>query len=423
MKLPTILDRVGSVSKQTLILALMGLVACTALQQSSSKTPGASAASPETSTSANGTEVERSVSQAGAAQPSCKLVQNGFGASGQVDVRVEEVVTGLDVPWGIAFLPNNDMLVSERAGRVRLIQNGNLRPQAIATINVSDRGEGGLLGIATHPDVGNNRFFYVYFTADNNGTPVNRVERWQLSQDGLSATRDRIILDNIPVAQFHNGGRIRFGPDGMLYVGTGDARDPDLSQDVNSLAGKILRVTPDGAVPADNPFAGNPVYILGIRNTQGFDWINASTLWVSDHGPSGELGRSGHDKVSVAQAGDNLGWPTTYRCESQQGLVTPAIVWQQALPPGGAAIYTGDAIPEWQGSFIVAALRAEHLQRVVIDPQTNQVQLHEVYLQGEQGRLREAIMGSDGELYVTTSNCDGRGSCPPQQDKILRITR
>lgn len=423
MKLPSILDRVGSVSKQALALSLMGLIACTAPQQSSSETSGASAASPKASASANGTEVEQSVSQAGATQPSCKLVQNGFGAAGQVDVRVEEVVTGLDVPWGIAFLPNNDMLVSERAGRVRLIQNGNLRPQAIATINVSDRGEGGLLGIATHPDVANNRFFYVYFTADNSGTPVNRVERWQLSQDGLSATRDRIILDNIPVAQFHNGGRIRFGSDGMLYVGTGDARDPDLSQDVNSLAGKILRVTPDGAVPADNPFAGSPVYILGIRNTQGFDWINASTLWVSDHGPSGELGRSGHDKVSVAKAGDNLGWPTTYRCESQQGLVTPAIVWQQALPPGGAAIYTGDAIPEWQGSFIVAALRAEHLQRVVIDPQTNQVQLHEVYLQGEQGRLREAIMGPDGELYVTTSNCDGRGSCPPQQDKILRITR
>lgn len=354
---------------------------------------------------------------------SCELVENNFGTPGQVDVRVEEVVSGLDVPWGIAFLPNGDMLVSERSGRVRLVQNGILRPEAIATIGVSDQGEGGLLGIATHPDFASNRFFYVYFTADGNGAPVNRVERWQLSQDGLSATRDRIIVDNIPVAQFHNGGRIRFGPDGMLYIGTGDARDPDLSQDVNSLAGKILRVTPEGEVPDDNPFPGNPVYILGIRNTQGFDWVNASTLWVSDHGPSGDLGRSGHDEVSVARAGDNLGWPTTYRCESGQGLVTPAIVWQQALPPGGAAIYTGNAIPEWQGSFIIAALRAEQLQRVVLDPQSGQVQQHEVYLQGQQGRLREAIMGPDGELYVTTSNCDGRGSCPPEQDKILRITR
>lgn len=361
---------------------------------------------------------------ASAAAPSCTLVENGFGATGQIDVRAETVVTGLEVPWGIAFLPNGDMLVTERAGRVRLVQNQQLRPQSIATINVSDRGEGGLLGIAAHPEIASNRWFYVYFTADQAGTPVNRVERWQLSPDRFSATRDRVIIDNIPVAQFHNGGRIRFGPDGMLYIGTGDARNPDSSQDIKSLAGKILRLTPEGQVPPDNPFPGNPVYITGIRNTQGFDWLNASTLRVSDHGPSGELGRSGHDKVSLARAGDNLGWPTTYRCESQSGLVTPSIVWRQALPPGGAAIYTGKAIPEWQGSLIVAALRAEHLQRIRFDPQSpQQVQSHEVYLQGQYGRLREAIMGPDGELYVTTSNCDGRGSCPSEQDKILRITR
>jgi glucose/arabinose dehydrogenase len=398
-----------------LILTLVGLVACTLPQESASETPGA--------TETISQEAQTAAKPVAAQTASCRLVENGFGPKGQVKVRVEEVVTGLDVPWGIAFLPNRDLLVSERSGRVRLVQKGKLRPQAIATINVSDRGEGGLLGIAAHPDVANNRFFYVYFTADKNGSPVNQVERWQLSTNGLSATRDRTIIDNIPVAQFHNGGRIRFGPDGMLYIGTGDAKKPDLSQNVKSLAGKILRVTPDGQVPADNPFPGNPVYIMGIRNTQGFDWVNASTLWVSDHGPSGELGRSGHDKVSVAQAGDNLGWPTIYRCESRQGLVTPAIVWRQALPPGGAAIYTGNAIPEWKGSLIVAGLRSEHLQRVVIDPQSNQVQQHEVYLQGQQGRLRDAVMGPDGELYVTTSNCDGRGSCPAEQDKILRITR
>ena len=401
--------------KPWIILALVGLVACTSPQEPASEAPSAT----ETTT-----QTTQTAAKPVAAKPaSCRLVENGFGPQGQVKVRVEEVVTGLDVPWGIAFLPNRDLLVSERSGRVRLVQKGKLRPQAIATINVSDRGEGGLLGIAAHPDVANNRFFYVYFTADKNGSPVNQVERWQLSTNGLSATRDRTIIDNIPVAQFHNGGRIRFGPDGMLYIGTGDAKKPDLSQNVKSLAGKILRVTPDGQVPADNPFPGNPVYIMGIRNTQGFDWVNASTLWVSDHGPSGELGRSGHDKVSVAQAGDNLGWPTIYRCESRQGLVTPAIVWRQALPPGGAAIYTGNAIPEWKGSLIVAGLRSEHLQRVVIDPQSNQVQQHEVYLQGQQGRLRDAVMGPDGELYVTTSNCDGRGSCPAEQDKILRITR
>ncbi|HEY9616836.1 MAG TPA: PQQ-dependent sugar dehydrogenase [Microcoleaceae cyanobacterium] len=397
-----------------LVSTLLALAACTSLTQNQTSSHPDSAP----------VESDGQTIPASAASPSCILVENGFGATGNVNIRVETIVTGLEVPWGMAFLPNGNMLVTERAGRVRLVQNNQLRSQPIATIDVSDRGEGGLLGIAAHPEIASNRWFYVYFTADRDGTPVNRVERWQLSADGLSATRDRLIIDNIPVAQYHNGGRIRFGPDGMLYIGTGDARNPDSSQDVNSLAGKILRVTADGQVPSDNPFPGNPVYIMGIRNTQGFDWLNTSTLRVSDHGPSGELGRSGHDKVSLAKAGDNLGWPTTYQCESRPGLVTPSIVWQQALPPGGAAIYTGNAIPEWRGSLIVGALRAEQLQRISFAPQSpQQVQSHEVYLQGQYGRLREVIMGPDGELYVTTSNCDGRGSCPPEQDKILRITR
>lgn len=403
---------------RALILAVMGLAAaCTSAPEQASDTPAT--AEPTT------TQEAQTAAQPIAAQnAACRLVESGFGPQGQVKVRAETVVTGLEVPWGIAFLPNRNLLVTERAGRIRLVQNGKLRPQPVATINVTERGEGGLLGIAAHPDIANNRWFYVYYTVDRGGTTVNLVERWRLSADGLSAARDRVIVDNIPVAQYHNGGRIRFGPDGMLYIGTGDARNPDSSQDVKSLAGKILRVTPDGQVPADNPFPGNPVYLIGIRNTQGFDWVNASTLSVSDHGPSGELGRSGHDKVSIARAGDNLGWPTTERCESRQGLVTPSIVWRQALPPGGAAIYTGNAIPEWKGNLIIAALRAEQLQRVVFNPQSpQQVQQHDVYLRGQHGRLREAIMGPDGELYVTTSNCDGRGNCPPEQDKILRITR
>ncbi|MCX7594589.1 MAG: PQQ-dependent sugar dehydrogenase [Fischerella sp.] len=407
MKITSIFNRklVGSI-------VLLGLASCT-VPTSESATPN----NQNTTISAQ-SEQQNSNNQA------CTLVKEGFGSQGQVNVQVEEVVTGLEVPWGIAFLPNGNMLVTERPGRVRLVRDGKLVQKPVATVKVTDSGEGGLLGIAAHPDFANNRFFYLYYTADRNGSPVNVVERWRLSSDGQSASSDRVIVDNIPVALYHNGGRIRFGPDGMLYIGTGDARNPQISQDVKSLAGKILRVTPDGQVPPDNPFPGNPVYITGIRNTQGFDWHDTSTLLVTDHGPSGELNRSGHDKVSVAQAGDNLGWPVIYRCESKQGLVTPSIVWRQAVPPGGATIYTGNAIPEWKGSLIIATLRSEHLQRVVFDPQSpRQVRQHEVYLQGKYGRLREAIMGPDGELYVTTSNCDGRGDCPSQRDKILRITR
>lgn len=378
-----------------------------------------------TNTNQQETQTAQQVTQQNATNnQACNLVKDGFGSQGQVKLRVEEVVTGLEVPWGIAFLPNQDMLVTERPGRVRLVRNGKLVQKPVATIDVTDSGEDGLLGIATHPNFADNRFFYVYYTADRNGSQVNRVERWQLSDNGLSASRDRVILDNIPVAQYHNGGRIRFGPDGMLYIGTGDAGEPQSSQDINSLAGKILRVTPNGQVPPDNPFEKSPVYITGIRNTQGFDWPDKSTLWVTDHGPSGDLGRRGHDEVSVAKAGDNLGWPTIYRCESQEGLVTPSIVWREALPPGGATIYTGNSIPEWKGSLIIAALRSQHLQRVVFNPKSpQQVERHEVYLQNKYGRLREAIMGPDGELYVTTSNCDGRGDCPSQQDKILRLTK
>jgi aldose sugar dehydrogenase len=172
-----------------------------------------------------------------AQQPSsnseCTLVENNFGASGTVNVAVEEVVAGLEVPWGIAFLPNGEMLVTERAGRIRLVRDGELYPSSVATIDVTDSGEGGLLGIAAHPDFANNKLFYVYYTFEKNGSEVNRVERWQLSQDGLSASPDRIIIDDIPVALYHNGGRLRFGPDGMLYIGTGDARNPELSQNID----------------------------------------------------------------------------------------------------------------------------------------------------------------------------------------------
>jgi len=211
----------------------------------------------------------------------------------------------------------------------------------------------------------------------------------------------------------------------MLYIGTGDGRSPDRSQDKADLAGKILRVTPDGDVPGDNPFPGNPVYILGIRNTQGFDWFDGGTMVITDHGPSGEyLGREGHDEVNVARAGDNLGWPTKWSCEEADGFVAPSITWREALPPGGAALYRGTAIPEWTGALAIGALRSEHLQIVHFDSEDRRrVTGHEVYLAGAHGRLRDVVMGPDGHLYVTTSNCDGRGTCGAAKDAILRIVR
>lgn len=358
----------------------------------------------------------------------CLLVEEGYGPPGSVEVRVEIVARGLEVPWALAFLPNGDILVTERPGRVRLVRDGQLAEQPVAQIEVAAAGEGGLLGLALHPNFAATRSFYVYYTADAPNGAVNRVERWVLSQDGRSAMADRVILEGIPAAAVHDGGRLRFGPDGMLYIGTGDAREASLAQDVGSLAGKILRVTPEGTVPDGNPWQGNPAFVAGVRNSQGFDWRDDGSLVIVDHGPSGEQGRRGHDEISVASAGANLGWPLVVGCEARAGLVAPAITWTEAVPPAGAAFYTGDAIPQWRGDLIVGTLGSRHLHRVSFAAEdAARVDLHDVYLLGDEpegfGRLRSVDMGRDGALYVTTSNCDGRGSCPEDGDKILRLTR
>jgi glucose/arabinose dehydrogenase len=169
--------------------------------------------------------------------PECVYVQAGPGPPGAVPIRVETVVTGLVVPWGLAFLPDGTLLVTERPGRIRRVRHGRLAATPVARIPAEVVGEGGLMGIALHPDFATNRLFFVYYTARREGDAVNRVERYRLADDGASATSERVILDGIPASQNHDGGRLRVGPDGMLYVGTGDARDPDLAQDARSLAG------------------------------------------------------------------------------------------------------------------------------------------------------------------------------------------
>ncbi len=355
----------------------------------------------------------------------CTAVESGHGPRGADSVRAEPVVEGLEVPWGLAFLPGGDLLVTERPGRVRLVQGGQLVPEPVVTLEVDPGGEGGLQGIALHPDFGATRRFFLYFTVQKAGQKVNRLERWTLAEDGRSASFDQRLLDDVPGARFHHGGRIRTGPDGMLYVSVGDARDPDLSQDPSSVAGKLLRLTPDGDIPEDNPAPDSAVYLSGLRNSQGFDWLDDGRLVVTDHGPSGELLRFGHDRVSVAEAGANLGWPDTYGCEVKDGFVPPLISWSDATPPGGAALYRGDLLPGWRGNLVIGVLGATHLQRVVLSQDASQVLRHEVYFEGEPpeglGRLREVAMGPDGHLYVATSNCDGRGECPPTKDRVLRL--
>jgi glucose/arabinose dehydrogenase len=358
----------------------------------------------------------------------CQLVAHGYGPRGAAPVRAETIVDGLEVPWSVAFLRGGDLLITERPGRVRLLHEGRLVAEPVLLLPSAASGEGGLLGLALHPDFADNRLFYLYRTVREHGRAVNRVERYRLGEDHRSATFDRVIFDGIPAAQYHDGGRLRIGPDRLLYVGTGDGRVPESAEDPKSPSGKLLRLTLDGAAADGNPIAGNPLYLLGVRNTEGWDWLDAHTIVLVDHGPSGEMGRTGHDEVNVVRAGDNLGWPTIYGCQMHPGMITPSLTWNEAVPPGGAALYTGDAIPEWKGSLLIGTLKSRHLHRVVLDrADPRRVQAHEVYFEGDPpsgfGRLRDVVMGPDGQLYVTTSNCDGRGRCPPEKDKLLRIIR
>jgi glucose/arabinose dehydrogenase len=343
-------------------------------------------------------------------------------------LRVEKVITGLEVPWEVAILPNQDWLITERPGRIRIVQSGQLVPQAVAEVMISETGEGGLLGLALHPGFETNRLFYVFYTTLKNGEDVNRVEQFILSPDHRTATPQKIILDDIPAASYHDGGRIKFGPDGMLYIATGDSRDPDLAQNQSSLNGKLLRLTPEGDIPQDNPQPNSLVFASGLRNLQAFDWVDPNTLMVADHGPTGDLGLTGLDEISFVNPGANLGWPIASGCQTSPGIVSPVLAWQDAAPPGGALIYKGSAIPEFNGNFLVTMLgtgnnSAMQLHRVVFDAASKSLISHEVYFQDEFGRLREIIQGPDGSLYVTTSNCDGRGICPSEGDSILKISR
>lgn len=351
-------------------------------------------------------------------------MNSGYGPQGSTRLRVEKIATGLRVPWGIAFISRSTFLVTERRGVVRLFTNGSLQASPVYTVpDVTAQSESGLLGITLHPDFSSNRFVYLYYTASRSGGTVNRVVRIRLSEDFRTAAADRVIVDGIPAGAFHDGGRIHFGPDGKLYVGTGDGRSPERSQDNSSLAGKLLRMNDDGGAPGDGQNITGIIGLKGLRNLQAFDWIDSSTLVVADHGPTGDTGRSGHDEVSFARLGDNLGWPDVWSCEEESGIRTPFLVFNQAMPPGGLSYFNGSLIPAWNGSVIVASLGARHLQRIRINSSTLEMVLHEVYLNGTYGRLREAIEAPDGSLYVTTSNCDGRGSCGSERDMVLRITQ
>lgn len=331
-------------------------------------------------------------------------------------LRVEEVVGGLEVPWALAFLPEGGFLVSERPGRIRLVREG--RVLTYAQLPVYARGESGLLGLALHPRFPREPYLYAYRTVEEGGLR-NQVVR--LRHEGSRGVLDRVVLDGIPARAhgLHSGGRIAFGPDGMLYVTTGEVYERELAQDLASLGGKILRLTPEGAPAPGNPFLGRPgarpeVYSLGHRNPQGLAWHpETRELFSSEHGPSGEQG-FGHDEVNLIVPGGNYGWPKVVGRGEDPRYLDPLYFWPQGFPPGNLAFF--------RGVLYVAGLRGQALLRLeLLGGRGNwRVRRVETALQGL-GRLREVQVGPDGALYVTTSNRDGRGQVRPGDDKVLRL--
>ena len=332
----------------------------------------------------------------------------GSAEAGPVEVETTVVAAGLEAPWDLVFTPDGEALVSERDSSRLLSIDSSGNVEELQRLPENGTGEGGLLGIALSPNYESDGYIYAYYTTDTD----NRVTRFRLGED------PEPILTGIPVLTYHNGGRIAFGPDGNLYVGTGDAGDTSNSQDLNSLGGKILRVTPDGDVPADNPFSNSPIYSYGHRNVQGLAWDEGGQLYAT------EFGQNRYDEVNRIQPGGNYGWPAV---EGEGGFfasgeyIDPIATWATSeASPSGAAILKNGAIPQWEGSFFMAALRGQRLYRLALDP-SGTVTEQEELLSGQAGRLRHVVQAPDGSLWVLTSNRDGRGTPIATDDRILRL--
>jgi glucose/arabinose dehydrogenase len=338
----------------------------------------------------------------------------------EVEVRV--FARNLEVPWALAFAPDGRLFITERPGRIRVVVDGVLDPQPWATVNINAfTQEGGLMGLAIDPQFEQEPWVYICYTTFVEGNIANRVSRLQQIEGG--GVNEQILVDNILGASVHDGCRLKFGPDGMLYASTGDARQPAAAQRLDTLHGKILRIRPDGTIPADNPMGPTSyIYTYGHRNPQGLAFRSDGVLFETEHGPTLEVGGlRAHDEVNVIEAGSNYGWPNAVGAPILPEYRDPILMYPDtAVPPAGATFYESEAIAPWSGNFFFTSLGAVHLQRVVLDPCDRPFAIERL-LVGSYGRLRDVIEGPDGNLYVATSNRDGRGRPTGDDDRILQI--
>lgn len=349
-------------------------------------------------------------------------ISNLPNTSETIPYTIETVAEGLEVPWSIVFTSNSRMLITERPGRIRVVENGTLRQDPLIQFpEVSSRSEEGHMGLVADPLYDQNKYLYTSLAYVKNNAIVVKIIR--LIDNQNSITVDTIVLDNIPADTNHAGNRLLFGPDRKLYITTGDATERNVAQDMNSLAGKILRINADGSIPEDNPFPNSPIFSLGHRNPQGLAFHPVTgELYSSEHGPSVFDGPPGGDEINHIQPGNNYGWPLVSHEKTKEGMTHPLVLYTPAVAPASLMIYSGLKFPQFTNNLFFGGLRGTGLYRVVLDELNPDTVLYKEKMSDIQmGRIREVVEGKDGYIYFSTSNRDGRGSPKKGDDKILRL--
>ncbi len=327
---------------------------------------------------------------------------------------VSTIAQNLYAPWAIDIGEDDRIFFTEKPGRIRtVLPNGTLAGEPVANIRVEDTGDAGLLGLALHPNFTQNHLIYIYHTYAKDGRLYNKI--LMLTERKNKIVDSRVILDNIPASDSNNGGRIKFGPDGKLYVSTGDSESPELAQNAKSLAGKMLRINSDGTIPEDNPFPESPVYSYGHRNIQGFAWHPITNkLYASEVGPAG------NDEVNIIEAGSNYGWPFEVCNHSTpsttERFITPAYCFNPAIIPSGLTIATSERLG-YQNDAIFATMRGSHLRHIDLE-----TRIQNNILVGY-GGLSDVIEAQDGSLYVLTINRNSNNIGNANDDRILQITQ
>jgi len=364
------------VDKKTRILAIIAAIGASALIISS---PSGSIMIPKPNTSPTGTDA------------------------------VQIVATNLQKPWALTPA-DGKIFLTEKVGRVRVVDNGILVNESVADFHVVDVIDAGLLGITAHPDFEKNHYIYVYYTYSEGNKLWNKVLRITESNDRMVDAK--VILDKIPAAEFDDGGVIKFGPDKKLYIGTGDATNEDSAQDLNSLAGKILRLNDDGSIPYDNPISNSSVYSYGHRNPQGLAWDDKGNLYETEEGPTK------NDEVNLVRPGQNYGWPNQ-ECSGSKDYQDALLCYNPSIEPAGIVYYKGGKL-DLEDGLILATLRGNILYQLYTNNGT--ITSQKIILDGL-GRIREVGEGQDGYLYILTGNTDGKGFPDKKDDKLLRIVK